>query len=150
MTRNLLPKTCHRLFLINAHRRQHTYINHVSIRTCTHLAQIVGAKSEYKIMEVSRKRKRHVTSHVVSHVETTLSGRREEMDSIRSFLSKHVKKQRPGSLFVTGPPGTGKTATIKTIFTNDTVRKCRAILTRDFCVCMKNLSIFHMMVLCFV
>jgi len=72
-------------------------------------------------MEVSRKRKRYVASHVEDHVETTLSGRREEMDSIRSFLSSHVKKQRPGSLFITGPPGTGKTASINAIFKSDTV-----------------------------
>ena len=44
--------------------------------------------------------------------------------------------------------GTGKTATINAIFTNDTVRKCRAVMTRDIRL-YENLSTFQMVVLCF-
>ena len=115
------------MFPIEAHCHQHT---EMSIRTCANLAQILAPNrnTEHHNMEVSRKRKRQVAG-----VESTLSGRREEMDSIRSFLARHVKKQRPGSLFVTGPPGTGKTATINEIFKSDTVRKYTATTLASDC-----------------
>ena len=34
------------------------------------------------------------------------------MATLRQFLEEHLDKQQPGSLYISGPPGTGKTATV--------------------------------------
>ncbi|NXG52225.1 CDC6 protein, partial [Psilopogon haemacephalus] len=39
-----------------------------------------------------------------------LHGREREAGTIRQFLRDHICGQRPGSLYISGPPGTGKTA----------------------------------------
>lgn len=60
-----------------------------------------------------RKRKR---CHVVEQdVESSLKGRGDQMNTLRTFLSSHLKKRKPGSLFITGPPGSGKSATVEAV-----------------------------------
>lgn len=39
-----------------------------------------------------------------------LLSREAERESIRSFLEEKVLQRRPGSLYISGAPGTGKTA----------------------------------------
>ena len=39
--------------------------------------------------------------------------RDKEIAHIRGFLDTHVNKRKPGSLYISGAPGTGKTAVIK-------------------------------------
>ena len=57
-----------------------------------------------------RKRKRS------SDVEKiTLTGREQQMNALRVFLSSHMKKRKPGLLFITGPPGSGKSATVEAV-----------------------------------
>ena len=36
-----------------------------------------------------------------------------EIEHINSFLNSHIRKRRAGSLYISGAPGTGKTAVIK-------------------------------------
>lgn len=43
-------------------------------------------------------------------VPERLLSREAERASIRSFLEEHVLQRRPGSLYISGAPGTGKTA----------------------------------------
>ena len=38
--------------------------------------------------------------------------RETEIGYLESFLSTHVESHIPGSLYISGPPGTGKTATL--------------------------------------
>jgi len=64
-----------------------------------------------------RKRKR------CSDVEKiTLTGREQQMNALRTFLSSHMKKRKPGLLFITGPPGSGKSATVEAVLA-ERVRK---------------------------
>lgn len=37
-------------------------------------------------------------------------GREKEIKQLSSFLDDHLSRRKPGSLYVAGPPGTGKTA----------------------------------------
>ena len=41
--------------------------------------------------------------------------REKEIAEIRSFLHNHLPKRKPGSLYISGAPGTGKTACLTRI-----------------------------------
>lgn len=71
-------------------------------------AQHLAQKSENKMD--GRKRKRCCV--VERDVETGLKGREQQINELRFFLSSQLKKRKPGSLFITGPPGSGKSATV--------------------------------------
>ncbi|XP_071822349.1 cell division control protein 6 homolog isoform X1 [Apostichopus japonicus] len=45
--------------------------------------------------------------------------RDEEVESIQGFLHSHIVKKKPGSLYISGAPGTGKTACLKYILEED-------------------------------
>lgn len=54
-------------------------------------------------------------------VPPVLSGRYTEISTISDFLIDHVIGHTPGSLYIAGPPGTGKTATVTKCLTNPKV-----------------------------
>lgn len=60
-----------------------------------------------------RKRKR--CRAVEQGMESSLRGREQQMNVLRTFLSSHLKNRKPGSLFITGPPGSGKSATVDAV-----------------------------------
>ncbi|XP_076630216.1 cell division cycle 6 isoform X2 [Colletes latitarsis] len=45
-----------------------------------------------------------------SSLPETLPGREPELAKLQEFLEEHLKTEKSGSLYVSGPPGTGKTA----------------------------------------
>nr|XP_012149856.1 PREDICTED: cell division control protein 6 homolog isoform X2 [Megachile rotundata] len=45
-----------------------------------------------------------------SSVPENLPGREMELQQLQDFMTEHLKNERSGSLYVSGPPGTGKTA----------------------------------------
>ncbi|XP_055330193.1 cell division control protein 6 homolog [Paramacrobiotus metropolitanus] len=47
---------------------------------------------------------------------TPIKGRDSEMSRIKRFISDHLAQKTPGALYVSGKPGTGKTACINEIF----------------------------------
>lgn len=53
-----------------------------------------------------------------------LVGRSAESKVIGEFLSKHLSKMVPGSMYVSGAPGTGKTAVIMKSIEQLQVRVC--------------------------
>ena len=60
-----------------------------------------------------RKRKR---CRVAEHdVEASLKGREQQINALRTFLLSQLKKRKAGSLFITGPPGSGKSATVEAV-----------------------------------
>ena len=42
----------------------------------------------------------------------SLVGRESKISSVSSFLDEHISKKKPGSLYISGAPGTGKTAVV--------------------------------------
>lgn len=52
---------------------------------------------------------------------SVLPGRSTEIATVSDFLIDHVINHTPGSLYVSGPPGTGKTATVTKSLTNPKV-----------------------------
>jgi cell division control protein 6 len=54
---------------------------------------------------------------------TALFGRETERDELQSFISSRIKSNLPGCMYISGPPGTGKSA-----FVNDV---CREITTSN-------------------
>ncbi|XP_066588656.1 cell division control protein 6 homolog isoform X2 [Prorops nasuta] len=50
-----------------------------------------------------------------SSVPTNLPGRETELNELKEFIGEHLKNNRSGSLYVSGPPGTGKTALLSKV-----------------------------------
>jgi cell division control protein 6 len=46
---------------------------------------------------------------------TTMPGRQKELDELKGFILGHVDKGTSGTLYISGPPGTGKTASLNLI-----------------------------------
>lgn len=46
---------------------------------------------------------------------SSIIGREEETNTLKNYLQKHLKGSLPGSLYISGAPGTGKTAVITKI-----------------------------------
>lgn len=66
-----------------------------------------------------------------SNYSSVLVGREEEKAKLMEFLQTHLKQRRPGSLYISGPPGTGKTATLTHLVESDIVSS-----TMTVCVCV--------------
>ncbi|XP_043910953.1 cell division control protein 6 homolog [Protopterus annectens] len=67
-----------------------------------------------------------------------LLSRENETEIINHFLKDHVSGKKPGSLYISGAPGTGKTACLTTILNNfkSTVSNTRTICIN--CMSMRN------------
>lgn len=50
-----------------------------------------------------------------SNFPTELPGRESEIEELRSFILDHLVNGSSGSIYVSGPPGTGKTASLNSI-----------------------------------
>ncbi|XP_029204190.2 cell division control protein 6 homolog isoform X1 [Acropora millepora] len=63
-----------------------------------------------------------------SHPENLLC-REDEIAEISSFLQSHLTKGKPGSLYISGAPGTGKTACLTKIMfeMKNEIRKCQVV-----------------------
>ncbi|XP_068687547.1 cell division control protein 6 homolog isoform X1 [Montipora foliosa] len=72
-----------------------------------------------------------------SHPENLLC-RENEIAEIRSFLESHLPKGKPGSLYISGAPGTGKTACLTKIMfeMKEEIRKCQVIFVN--CMALKQ------------
>jgi len=53
----------------------------------------------------------------------SLPGREEQIECLKSFLKKHVKDNVSVSMYISGPPGTGKTVTLHSLFVSNLVIK---------------------------
>lgn len=53
----------------------------------------------------------------------SLPGREEQIECLKSLLKKHTEDNVSTSMYVSGPPGTGKTVTLHSLFASDLVTK---------------------------
>lgn len=51
----------------------------------------------------------------------SLPGREKHIECLKSFLKKHLKDHCSVSMYISGPPGTGKTVSLHSLFTSDLV-----------------------------
>lgn len=52
---------------------------------------------------------------------TDLPGREKEINELRDFIKTHIENKTAGSLYISGPPGTGKTASLNIILQDNDV-----------------------------
>ncbi|KAK3927264.1 Cell division control protein 6-like protein [Frankliniella fusca] len=50
-----------------------------------------------------------------THAQTSLPGREEELGKLNDFIQSHLTDNKSGSLYISGPPGTGKTACLTNV-----------------------------------
>nr|AEE62496.1 unknown [Dendroctonus ponderosae] len=50
-----------------------------------------------------------------SQTPTDMPGREKEIEDIRNFIEEHIENGTSGSIYISGPPGTGKTASLNLI-----------------------------------
>lgn len=60
-------------------------------------------------------------SNLHSGYTDSLLGREEQNEHLKSFLEKHVEDNVSASMYVSGPPGTGKTVSLHSLFTRNLV-----------------------------
>ncbi|QLG71546.1 hypothetical protein HG535_0B05900 [Zygotorulaspora mrakii] len=58
------------------------------------------------------------SSRVIAQPDGSLTTRRKQYDEIMEFLNEHIGGHVSSSLYLTGPPGTGKTAQVESIIRN--------------------------------
>lgn len=58
-----------------------------------------------------------------STTPSALPCRERELQELDEFIRGHLENQSSGTLYISGPPGTGKTASLNLILQNDNVRK---------------------------
>lgn len=52
---------------------------------------------------------------------TSLPGREVELEKLRTFLKTRLESDDSGSLYISGPPGTGKTASLELVMNENQV-----------------------------
>lgn len=50
-----------------------------------------------------------------SNFPTDMPGREKEIEEIKTFITNHLNNETSGSIYISGPPGTGKTASLNLI-----------------------------------
>lgn len=72
----------------------------------------------------SRQKKSCVTAALLnlhSGYTDSLPGREEQIGCLKSFLQNHVDSHVSASMYISGPPGTGKTVSLHSLFASDLV-----------------------------
>lgn len=63
-----------------------------------------------------------------THAKTSLPGREEELTKLNDFVQNHLQTKTSGSLYISGPPGTGKTACLSQILEQPDLKdQCKVV-----------------------
>ncbi|XP_076763867.1 cell division cycle 6 [Xylocopa sonorina] len=77
-----------------------------------------------------------------SSIPESLPGRESELQKLQEFMEEHLKTETSGSLYVSGPPGTGKTACLsKLILKPEFKSKFRVVYVN--CTSMKSAGVIY-------
>lgn len=77
-----------------------------------------------------------------SGLPENLTGREEELVKLEEFIENHANKKTSGSLYVSGPPGTGKTACLSKIMLKPKLKKAFQIVYVN-CTTMKSAATIY-------
>ncbi|KAG0713412.1 Cell division control protein 6 [Chionoecetes opilio] len=67
--------------------------------------------------------------------------REKQADEIKEFLTHHLTKNRPGSLYISGAPGTGKTASLNSHLETLELKKLKKVFLN--CMTIKTAAAIH-------
>ncbi|KAK2721968.1 cell division control protein 6 homolog [Artemia franciscana] len=70
-----------------------------------------------------------------------LQCREKEVSTLNEFLQKTIKKNKPGSLYISGPPGTGKTASLTKVLEKIDNKECEHVWIN--CMALKSTSAIY-------
>lgn len=71
-------------------------------------------------------------------VRESLYCREDHIGAISKFLTSHLEDRVPGALYISGPPGTGKTACVEHVLKREAVEKS-AVLVNINCVSINKI-----------
>ncbi|XP_026673019.1 cell division control protein 6 homolog isoform X2 [Ceratina calcarata] len=77
-----------------------------------------------------------------SSVPDSLPGRESELEKLHEFMEEHLKNETSGSLYVSGPPGTGKTACLSKLM-QKTEFKSKLKVVYINCTTMKSAATIY-------
>lgn len=77
-----------------------------------------------------------------SSLPENLIGRETELSQLENFIQSHLEKETSGSLYVSGPPGTGKTACLSKIMLKPKYKKAFQIVYVN-CTTMKSAATIY-------
>lgn len=85
----------------------------------------IGSPPFQSKRELFPKLHKYQTARKALHSTTpsTLPGREKEIKELQDFLREHLQQESSGTLYISGPPGTGKTASLNLILSNEMVCK---------------------------
>lgn len=58
-----------------------------------------------------------------THFNSNLPGREKELEFLNDYVQDHLKNKKSGSLYISGPPGTGKTACLNKVLEHPDFRQ---------------------------
>lgn len=75
--------------------------------------------------ELFPRNRKYQTARKALHSTTpsSLPGREKEINELEDFIKEHLQKQSSGTMYISGPPGTGKTASLSLILQKEEVSK---------------------------
>ncbi|KAL0119612.1 hypothetical protein PUN28_007806 [Cardiocondyla obscurior] len=77
-----------------------------------------------------------------SSITEDLPGREEELKKLQKYLFEHLNQEASGSLYISGPPGTGKTACLFKIMQQPEIKsKCKVVYIN--CTSMKSAAAIY-------
>lgn len=80
------------------------------------ISEPVLSKNERSVYQIARKA-------LYNNVPITMPGRENELSQLINFIKNHVEQRTSGSLYISGPPGSGKTATLGMMLQRNEVSK---------------------------
>lgn len=87
---------------------------------------------------------RYQNARLALHSSATedMPGRESEVTELREFLQGHLEKETSGSLYISGPPGTGKTACLSKIMQQPEIKSKLKIVYIN-CTTMKSAAAIY-------
>lgn len=58
-----------------------------------------------------------------SSTPNNMPGRQKELEKLKAFIRKHIEEKKSASLYISGPPGTGKTASLSIVLEEKEIGK---------------------------